>query len=252
MMCVGAPPCEEPESPDLPFDIEAAGWVSLAEAHKFIADTVEPTMLVQGCEAKIIDVNQSWLAICGFCRDDVVDQSFSLIQGPKTFEGKSGREMKKLLEACGRRQAETATLVNYTKDKHEMLNSIRAIPCGIDAYLVVSNISVDVCTECAHAKAEKFLKRFRSHSMNSSAAAPTLSFSSYDLRRPSKELEITARTSAYLNDLFTHALTVGRPCNANVELSESIVEPKSPMVPSSEILENEYLGAYFRGTPEKM
>jgi len=72
----------------------------------------------------ILDVNEAWLQVCEFSRDEVVGQTLRLLQGPRTELDIVAR----LMHACARHQAISVKLTNYTKRGEAFTNNLDVQP----------------------------------------------------------------------------------------------------------------------------
>jgi PAS domain S-box-containing protein len=95
---------------------------------------------------KVVNVNSPWLLVCGFTKEEMMGNGMHLIQGPETFQGKSGRELKRLMKACKGHHAVQATLRNYTKTKSPITNHVSVAPCTAGSevhFLCISDITTE-------------------------------------------------------------------------------------------------------------
>jgi len=115
-----------------------------AAVARILRTTGFAAVLVGGPDGKtVLDVNEPWLQTCGFTRDEALGSSIALLQGPETFQGVSGVEVKRLTDQCRLRRPVTATLRNFKKDRTGFLNRVTVTPVGGSSFLCVSDIIVD-------------------------------------------------------------------------------------------------------------
>jgi PAS domain S-box-containing protein len=73
----------------------------------------------------IVDVNDAWVGLCGYSREEARNQSLAILQGPDT----NVKALTEMVESLMTFQTETATqVVNYTKEGRKFWNSLRAGP----------------------------------------------------------------------------------------------------------------------------
>eukprot|EP01052_Picozoa_sp_SAG31_P021088 SAG31_NODE_1613_length_7743_cov_5.584903_1_plen_678_part_00 len=133
----------------------------------FVMPTDRPAVLFSNQPPfPVVDVNDMWLSVCGFERNEVVGKTMRIIQGPLTERGEVGRLMDTIFLASlpegtssiedikheqwsppsasmwtkaqpsatdSTRPAVAATLINYTKAREPIRNEIEVMPVGSGA-----------------------------------------------------------------------------------------------------------------------
>ena len=77
----------------------------------------------------IANVNQAWLDLCGFGKDEVLGRTMSCIQGELTDK----RAVESVHAAVAAGRAADMTLINYTSKGDAFLNYLRVFPLYADA-----------------------------------------------------------------------------------------------------------------------
>ena len=90
-------------------------------AKPLLESTVEPIVLTDVTNGKIIHCNSSWEALCGYSTAEAVGCTNAFLQGPATDSTEAKRLSDKLRSGAG--QAE-ATLWNYRKDGSGFWNHV--------------------------------------------------------------------------------------------------------------------------------
>uniref|UniRef100_A0A7S2CL90 PAS domain-containing protein n=1 Tax=Florenciella parvula TaxID=236787 RepID=A0A7S2CL90_9STRA len=76
----------------------------------------------------ITHVNAAWCDLCGYCADEAIGKTLSMIQGTGTDRAQLRRMMHDVKHAC----ASSATITNYRKDGSSFLNYVRVYPLTND------------------------------------------------------------------------------------------------------------------------
>ena len=93
----------------------------------FQLPTDEPAVLFSGYPPfPVTDVNDMWLQVCGFSREEVVGQTMRIIQGPETKRDL----VDGLMTHVRRRQPFSTVLTNYTKTRQPFRNELWVEPVG--------------------------------------------------------------------------------------------------------------------------
>ena len=117
----------------------------LAPAVTFVRDTSEAAVLAASqalCGATgpafvttatspfaIMDVNDEWLATCGFSKREIVGETPAILQGPRT----EADQLAKLMAGIGKGQRTEATLTNYAKNGDVLRNEVTITPLSLGA-----------------------------------------------------------------------------------------------------------------------
>ena len=73
---------------------------------------------------RIVDVNDAWVGLCGFTKEEVRNHSLRMIQGPET----PNTAIKTMIHELLRGQETSSLLTNYTKTGRKFYNRVRAGP----------------------------------------------------------------------------------------------------------------------------
>ena len=104
-----------------------------------VLDSKEPSVLFDK-RGKVLEVNQAWLDVCGFHKEEVLGHTMRIIQGRDT----EARKVRQLLDACAKRTPLDITLTNYTKDRTKFSNHLQLKPLGTENFITVSRIQIQL------------------------------------------------------------------------------------------------------------
>ena len=105
----------------------------------YILDDGAPSVLFDN-RGTVLEVNEAWLDVCGFSKEEVVGRTMRIIQGRDT----EARKVRELLDACEKRREFHVSLTNYTKDRTKFTNHLHLRPVGTDRFMTVSRIEIQV------------------------------------------------------------------------------------------------------------
>jgi PAS domain S-box-containing protein len=98
---------------------------------------------------RIVHVNQAWTKLCGFSQEQVLHQSLSVIQGPKSDVDQVKRMIAQVQST---RHEQETFVINYTSQGVEFMNHLRVGPLVLDSVEllvgILQNVDVAPAPDC--------------------------------------------------------------------------------------------------------
>ena len=88
-------------------------------------DIFSAVVITEACSPyRIIDVNDAWVNLCGYQKEEVIGKTLEVIQGPETDR----QRLADVINALRAGHDAEVTVFNYTKNKEKFRNHLKVVP----------------------------------------------------------------------------------------------------------------------------